>query len=292
MDELYRSVAFGTGKLITSRYSTSFASSILLLHPELRDPIYGIYGFVRLADEIVDTYRGDDKKELLQSFKEDTLRAIENKVSLNPVLHAFQIVVHQYSIELELIDAFMQSMEMDLEMKTHTQGSLDEYIYGSAEVVGLMCLKIFVHGDASQFQKLKGAARELGAAFQKVNFLRDIKEDYQLRGRTYFPGVDFSNLDENTLAQIYADVEKDFEQAYLGIISLPRSSRLAVYTAYACYYALFRKIRKKNSLELKTSRIRISNLAKLFIACKSYLVLQFGQRERQLYLPEMNPQHR
>ncbi len=276
MDKLYHSVSFATSKLITKSYSTSFSLSILLLGKKLRDPIYGVYGFVRLADEIVDTYSGNDKKELLENFRQDTLKAIEKKVSLNPVLHAFQEVVHDYNIDLHLIDDFIRSMEMDLDMKAHDSKSYENYIYGSAEVVGLMCLKIFVDGDAQQYEKLKESARSLGAAFQKVNFLRDMKEDYVSRGRIYFPGVDFSEFDEAALDKICADIEMDFMHAYEGIIALPEEARLGVYTAYTYYRSLFGKIKMLNAEEILQERVRIPNYSKVTMIAGNYLRLQFA----------------
>jgi 15-cis-phytoene synthase len=276
MDKLYQSVSFATSKLITKSYSTSFSLSILLLGKKLRDPIYGVYGFVRLADEIVDTYHGSDKKELLENFRQDTLKAIDKRVSLNPVLHAFQEVVHEYNIELKLIEDFIRSMEMDLDMKAHDRQSYENYIYGSAEVVGLMCLKIFVNGDALQYKELKESARSLGAAFQKVNFLRDMKDDYLARGRTYFPGVAFTLFDEEALTKICADIEMDFSNAYEGIIALPKDARLGVYTAYTYYRMLFNKIRKLNTEEIRNSRVRIPNHEKLALVLGNYLKLNLS----------------
>lgn len=276
MDKLYHSVSFATSKLITKSYSTSFSLSILLLGKRLRDPIYGVYGFVRLADEIVDTYSGNDKKELLENFKQDTLKAIEKKVSLNPVLHAFQKVVHEYNIELLLIDDFIRSMEMDLEMKAHDNESYENYIYGSAEVVGLMCLKIFVNGDARQYEKLKESARSLGAAFQKVNFLRDMQDDFATRGRTYFPGVDFTQFNQDALEKICADIEQDFADAYAGIILLPKDVRLGVYTAYTYYRRLFSKIKRMNTEEIMQTRVRIPNLSKVAMVAGNYFRLRLA----------------
>ncbi len=276
MDKLYNNLSFNISKLITKSYSTSFSMSILLLGKKLRNPIYGVYGFVRLADEIVDTYSGDDKKELLENFKQDTLKAIEKRVSLNPVLHAFQKVVHEYNIELQLILDFIRSMEMDLEMTAHDSESYENYIYGSAEVVGLMCLKIFVDGDAQQYAQLKASARSLGAAFQKVNFLRDLKDDYGTRGRTYFPGVDFTQFDETALEKICADIEQDFDDAYTGIITLPKDARLGVYTAYTYYRRLFGKIKKLSAEEILLSRVRMPNYSKVTMIAGNIFRLRFA----------------
>lgn len=273
MDNLYNKTSFSISRLITRSYSTSFSMSILLLGKKMRDPIYGVYGFVRLADEIVDTYSGNNKRELLENFRQDTHEAIEKRVSLNPVLHAFQQVVHDYRIEIHLVDDFIHSMEMDLEMTKHDRRSYENYIYGSAEVVGLMCLKIFVNGNKEQYEKLKASARSLGAAFQKVNFLRDMKDDFVMRGRTYFPGVDFSRFDETALEKICADIEQDFANAYEGIIALPKESRLGVYTAYTYYLSLFGKIRKMNTRQIREARVRISDYSKITMIAGNYLRL-------------------
>jgi phytoene synthase len=278
MDNLYNNTSFNVSKLITMSYSTSFSLSILLLGKKMRNPIYGIYGFVRLADEIVDTYAGNDKAALLENFKQEAFRSIENKVSLNPVLHAFQSVVNEYNIELQLVEDFIRSMEMDLELKSHDQKSYENYIYGSAEVVGLMCLNVFLQGNRQLYNGYKESARSLGAAFQKVNFLRDIKDDYVSRGRTYFPGVDFSRFDEEVLEKICLDIKKDFDAAYLGIIKLPIEARLGVYTAYTYYQSLFNKIRKMNTEEIRKSRVRISDYEKLVMIFENYIRINVFQR--------------
>ncbi|MEL7222050.1 MAG: phytoene/squalene synthase family protein, partial [Bacteroidota bacterium] len=235
MLSLYRQVCLESSKLITKRYSTSFSMGIRAFDKRFRDPVYAIYGFVRFADEIVDTFHDYPKAELLQRFWQDTYKAIEEGISLNPVLQSFQEVVRTYNIERELIDAFLRSMEMDLHDKEYDQESYEEYIYGSAEVVGLMCLRVFCEGNDEQYQSLKASACSLGAAFQKVNFLRDIKSDFDERGRVYFPGVDFSRFTAADKAEIEADIRKDFDHAYEGIVRLPEGARFGVYLAYVYY---------------------------------------------------------
>lgn len=273
---LYNQTAEQCGKIITNRYSTSFSLGIKLLGKEIRGPIYSIYAFVRLADEIVDTFHGHDKAALLAEFKADTQKAIDRKISVNPVLHAFQEVVHQYKIEQELIDAFLGSMEMDLTGKTYDDSLYQKYIYGSVEVVGLMCLRVFCAGNEQQFNELKDSARSLGAAFQKVNFLRDLKDDFDDRGRMYFPGVDFSCFSSADKQQIEEDIRKDFEDALEGIKRLPDSSRKGVYLAYRYYVKLFLKITRRNPEEIKNHRIRINNASKAYIMMKSFARYQLN----------------
>ena len=250
-------------KVITNHYSTSFSMGIRTLHKKYRMPVYSIYGFVRLADEIVDTFHDFDKKTLLDSFKKDTYQAIDKKISLNPILNAFQLVVNQYGIEKELIDAFLLSMEMDLSENEHNHETYSKYIYGSAEVVGLMCLRVFVDGNAKLYEELKEPARRLGAAFQKVNFLRDIQSDYQERGRVYFPGIDFEHFKNNEKDLIEKDIQEDFIAAYNGIIKLPNGSRKGVYLAYVYYLKLFHKIKKLPASKILSERVRIPDITKL-----------------------------
>ena len=239
MVDLYDKVCIDCSKIITNSYSTSFSLGIRLFHKELRSPIYAIYGFVRFADEIVDTFHDYDKALLLSKFREDTHIAIKERISLNPVLQAFQLVVNEYDIGLDLIDAFLDSMEMDLEDQYYNRKLYEKYIYGSAEVVGLMCLKIFLHNKPTQYEDLKTSAMALGSAFQKVNFLRDIKDDYQNKGRTYFPGVDLKNFNESNKIEIEDDIDLDFQKGLDGIRALPPKARLGVFIAYIFYYNLF-----------------------------------------------------
>jgi phytoene/squalene synthetase len=269
--ELFNQTSFECSRLITQRYSTSFTLGIRTLDKKLHFPIYGIYGFVRFADEIVDTFHAFDREKLFHEFRENTWLAIENKISLNPVLHAFQLVVHQYNIDRVYIEAFLKSMEMDLDEKQYCRELYDEYIYGSAEVVGLMCLQVFCEGDQAKFESLKEAARSLGAAFQKVNFLRDIKSDYQERGRVYFPKVNFHGFDNLAKNEIEADIEQDFEKAYAGILALPKSARMGVYLAYIYYRKLFRKIKALPASRILHERVRVPDNAKLALLLGSYV---------------------
>lgn len=233
--------------------------------PKIRMPIYAIYGFVRFADEIVDTFHGYPKAELLQRFRQDTYAAIAERISLNPVLHSFQEVVHRYGIEQELIDAFLDSMEMDLHHSFYGSDLYEKYIYGSAEVVGLMCLRVFTDGNRELYEYLKAPARSLGAAFQKINFLRDLKSDFDDRGRVYFPGIDFTNFTPADKNQIELEIKKDFDDAYVGILQLPRSARFGVYLAYVYYLNLFQKIRRTAAAKVKEQRIRVHDGHKLYL---------------------------
>jgi len=267
--QLFHDTCFECSSLITRRYSTSFSLGIRLFHPRFRPPIYGIYGFVRFADEIVDTFHDYPKAELLQRFREDTWRAIEERISLNPVLHSFQQVVHQYGIEDELIEAFLRSMEMDLSNATYDSAGYDEYIYGSAEVVGLMCLRVFCEGDEAEYQRLKEPARRLGAAFQKINFLRDIKSDFDERGRVYFPGVDFQRFTNEDKLNIEADIKADFDAALEGIRRLPKGARFGVYLAYKYYTQLFSKIKSAPAQLVAQERFRVSDKRKVYLLFSS-----------------------
>lgn len=266
---LFYNVSHECSKIVTVRYSTSFASSIKLLHADLRKPIFNIYGFVRFADEIVDTFHGFDKSSLLQEFKRETFESIERKISLNPILNSFQQTVNEYGIDHELIHAFFRSMESDLTQNQYDRQGYDEYIYGSAEVVGLMCLYVFCEGDKNLYAKLKAAAQALGAAFQKVNFLRDIKADFNDLSRVYFPGCDFHNFSERDKLQIEADIDEDFRKAYLGILKLPIKARFGVYVAYKYYYSLFKKIRSTKPHHILQRRIRIPNYHKAYIVFRA-----------------------
>jgi len=247
MIDLYHKISVDASKNVTQLYSTSFSMGIKLLDKNIHDAIFSIYGFVRLADEIVDTFHDYPKSEMLQEFKEDTYKALDRKISVNPILHAFQMVVNKYSIDRDLIDKFLLSMEQDLNDIQYSSDGYKEYIVGSAEVVGLMCLKVFVNGDNDLYFNLEEPARKLGAAFQKINFLRDVKADYQELGRTYFPGVDLEKFTPDEKLKIEEDIQDDFECALEGIIKLPSSSRLGVYVAYRYYFSLFKKIKKVSS---------------------------------------------
>lgn len=268
--ELYEKTTFGCSELITKHYSTSFTMGIKTLHKKYHHAIYAIYGFVRYADEIVDTFHLHNKAMLLERFKKDTYQAIEEKISLNPVLHSFQKIVNDYRIEHELIEAFLYSMELDLYKADYTQEGYEEYIYGSAEVVGLMCLRVFCEGDETAYQNLKSPAKSLGAAFQKVNFLRDMKSDFDERGRVYFPQINFNQFDEKAKKEVENDIEKDFDDAYQGIIKLPKGAQMGVYLAYIYYKKLFQKIKKLSPKTILTERIRIPDSRKLTLLLQTY----------------------
>lgn len=262
MKEIFDNLSADFSKMITKRYSTSFSLGIYFLNEKLRQPIYSIYGFVRLADEIVDSFHGYDKEVLLSKFKRDCFEAITDGISINPVLNTFQQVVNKYHIEKELIELFMQSMEMDLQQEYYTPEKYDRYILGSAQVVGLMCLQVFTEGNKAEYEKLKDSAMKLGAAFQKINFLRDINADYYTLSRSYFPNVNlatFSNLEKSVIEQ---DIEADFKLALNGIRQLPSSSRNGVYLAYVYYKKLFHKIKNSPAEKVMAGRIRISNAHK------------------------------
>lgn len=276
MIKLFHDVSQQCSKAVTEKYSTSFSSAIRLLHPDLRTPIYNIYGFVRFADEIVDTFHQYRKEELLTEFRKDTYAAIERGISLNPILHSFQITVREYNISHDLIDAFFNSMEMDLSKTTYNSNGYKEYIYGSAEVVGLMCLYVFCEGDRNMYTDLKPAAQSLGAAFQKVNFLRDVKADYEQLNRSYFPEVDFKNFTSCMKKQIEDDISRDFEHAYEGILNLPPKARFGVYVAYKYYLSLFKKIKRTTPASIMEQRIRIPNYGKAYIVAKAGLRSQLN----------------
>ena len=266
----FNNLCLDLSKVITQRYSTSFTRGIKTLHKRFHFPIYAIYGFVRLADEIVDTFHDFNKKELLNRFKDDTYRAIADGISTNPVLQSFQLIVNEYKIEKELIDAFLYSMEMDLYKNEYDDSLYNKYIYGSAEVVGLMCLRVFCEKDEVLYQRMVEPARKLGAAFQKVNFLRDMKSDYKERGRVYFPGVDFDHFDNTSKKQIEADIDKDFRAAYPGVMALPKDVRPGVYVAFIYYRALLKKIQDLPASQVKHERIRVPDNEKFALLLRTY----------------------
>jgi 15-cis-phytoene synthase len=274
--DLYTDVSYKCSKLVTTNYSTSFSLGVGLLHKDFILPVHAIYGFVRLADEIVDTFHQCDKKNQLERFKKETHDAIREGISLNPILHSFQHTVNKYKIEMELIDTFLHSMEMDLEKTDYTQEGYEKYILGSAEVVGLMCLRIFVEGNEKQYHALKPDAMKLGSAFQKINFLRDLKADVHTLGRSYFPGFDAKNFNEKVKKEIEADIQKDFDAGLRGIKQLPRKARLGVYLAYIYYISLFKKIRRTPPEKVFESRIRIPDSRKYMLFIASYLKHSFN----------------
>lgn len=276
MKQLFDTVSVKCSRLTTRAYSTSFSLGILCLGKSLRDPIYAIYGFVRFADEIVDSFHDYDKEKLLNRFKDETYQSIEEKISLNPILNSFQHTVNQYAIDHDLIECFLKSMEMDLGKKQYDSETFQEYILGSAEVVGLMCLKVFCNGDAAQYEVLKPFAMSLGSAFQKVNFLRDLNADFEGMGRSYFPDIDLKNFDSESKKNIEMSISADFDNALKGIKRLPRSSRFGVYVAYVYYLALFRKIRNTPCHLVMQNRIRIKNRHKATLLAFSYVKHQLN----------------
>jgi len=276
MIDLFYTVSHECSRITTERYSTSFSSAIKLLHKDLRGPIYDIYGLVRFADEIVDTFHEHDKAALLADFKRQTYEAIEKGISLNPILQSFQRTVNRYNIDLQLIEAFFKSMEFDLDKSKYDVSGYAEYIYGSAEVVGLMCLYVFLNGDQVEYEKLKPSAQALGAAFQKVNFLRDVKADYQQLNRVYFPGVDFNSFTPEMKQAIEDDIQQDFDNAYKGIVQLPLKARFGVYLAYKYYLSLFKKIKAVQPQRILEERIRIPDYQKAWVAAKVVIRTQLN----------------
>lgn len=272
-DELSQNIS----KQTTRQYSTSFSMGIYFIHKSLREAIYAIYGFVRFADEIVDSFDGYDKKQLLEKFKQQTYQAVEDEISVHPILNSFQKAVHDYNIDLELVENFFQSMEMDLKRSNHTPQSFQTYIFGSAEVVGLMCLYVFVEGDKKRYEQLKPYAMKLGSAFQKVNFLRDIKSDYQQLGRTYFPQVDMENFSEQKKRAIEDEIEDDFEQALKGIKKLPGKVKFGVYLAYIFYISLFKKIKQLPARKILDERVRINNGKKVGLMVNGFIQQKFNR---------------
>ncbi|CAM4226529.1 phytoene/squalene synthase family protein [Cytophagaceae bacterium 50C-KIRBA] len=266
--DLYQRVSLACSKLLTNAYSTSFSSGIKTLASRFHDPVYAIYGFVRLADEIVDTFHDHDKKVLFERFKKDTYWALDEKISLNPILESFQRVFHEYDMERELVDAFLYSMELDLFETQYDEAGYKRYIYGSAEVVGLMCLHVFCRGDILAYQALKTDACALGSAFQKINFLRDIKSDFEERGRVYFPHIDYLTMTEKDKKEIEADIQLDFDAGLRGINRLPHEAKKGVLLAYLYYTRLFERIKQAPLEQIKEQRIRVSDGEKLWIYIK------------------------
>ncbi len=269
--KLFDETSIAMSRRLALNYSTSFSLGIRLLSKECRWAIFSIYGLVRVADEIVDTFHGYNKKQLLMDFKSQTYQAMEEGINTNPVLHAFQLAANQYGVGQELIEPFFNSMEEDLDTSSHNAQSYSEYIYGSAEVVGLMCLKVFCNGNEEQYNHLVPFARSLGAAFQKVNFLRDIRSDVEERGRVYFPGVDFNQFSDSDKYGIIQDVKNDFAHAYVGIVQLPVGCRLGVYTAYIYYLKLLEKIERTTAVDILESRVRIPNTQKIALLAQSFV---------------------
>ena len=277
MKVLFDQVSHQCSKLVTESYSTSFSLATRMLSNEIRQDIYNIYGFVRFADEIVDTFHEYNKPVLFERFKQDLENALQDKISLNPILNSFQETVHKYNIDREYINAFMQSMEWDLSKKVYdSDKDYKQYIYGSADVVGLMCLKVFVKGDPSLFDSLKDAAMALGSAFQKVNFLRDLKADFDHLERTYFPNVDINCFDEDSKQLIISEIEADFKNGLSGIFKLPDDAKFGVYTAYKYYMRLLKKLKRVPSTQIKSKRIRVPNYQKADVLARSFIRYQFN----------------
>lgn len=277
MKYLFDKISFDCSRNVTKSYSTSFSSAVKMLAPNIRQDIYNIYGFVRFADEIVDSFHDYNKEELFSLFENDLELALKNKISLNPILNAFQYTVTKYDIPKELIAAFMKSMKLDLTKTEYkTESEYNEYIFGSADVVGLMCLKVFVKGDDLKYETLKDSAMRLGSAFQKVNFLRDLKADFEDLNRTYFPNTDLSKLDEVSKLKIIEEIEADFKAGYEGLIHLPMEAKFGVYTAYIYYKKLLSKLKSTPSAEIKNTRIRVSNYQKYGLFAKCYFTYKLN----------------
>jgi 15-cis-phytoene synthase len=272
MKSLFDTISFKCSKLVTKNYSTSFSLAVNMLSPSIRDGIHSIYGFVRFADEIVDSFHDYDKENLINDFEKEYYKAIENGISLNPILNSFQHTVKQYNISDDLVQAFLKSMKLDLiKSNYNTQTEYEDYIYGSADVVGLMCLKVFVKGNNQKYEQLKSEAMRLGSAFQKVNFLRDLKDDNLVLNRNYFPGVDLKSFDENAKTTIIKEIEEDFKIAFQGVIKLPIEAKFGVYTAYVYYKKLLKKLKNTPYHEIGNSRIRVSNYTKAGLLAQSFV---------------------
>lgn len=272
MKSIFDKISFDCSRNVTQAYSTSFSTAVKMLAPSIQQDIYNIYGFVRFADEIVDSFHDYNKELLFEIFENNLASALQLKISLNPILNSFQHTVHKYKIPQNLIDAFMKSMKLDLTKKEYsTQEEYQEYIFGSADVVGLMCLKVFVNGNDQQYEQLKNSAMRLGSAFQKVNFLRDLKADFEDLSRTYFPDTDLNQLDEPSKLKIIAEIEADFNVGYQGIVNLPVDAKFGVYTAYVYYKKLLSKLKSTPSEEIKNARIRVSDYQKYGLFAKCYV---------------------
>lgn len=272
MKRIFDKVSYDCSKMVTESYSTSFTLATKMLATSIRSDIYNIYGFVRFADEIVDTFHDYNKKELFENFEKELKASLEAKISLNPILNSFQHTYHKYQIPYHLVASFMKSMRMDLTKNQYrTDEEYKEYIYGSADVVGLMCLKVFVKGDVSKYELLKDSAMSLGSAFQKVNFLRDLKADFEDLNRAYFPHANLAELDEKSKSIIVDEIKSDFAKGYKGILNLPHEAKFGVYTAYRYYFKLLEKLQKTPSLEIKNARIRVPNYQKFGLLAKSYV---------------------
>ena len=272
MKNLFDEVSFKCSKIVTKSYSTSFSLAVYMLAPSIRPAIYSIYGFVRFADEIVDSFHGYDKEDLINDFENEYYKGYKNNISLNPILNSFQQTVKKYNITDDLVKAFLKSMKLDLvKLDYNNTAEYEEYIYGSADVVGLMCLKVFVNGDEERYNALKSEAMRLGSAFQKVNFLRDLKDDNLILNRNYFPGINFSTFNEENKIAIINEIENDFKVAYQGIVKLPLEAKFGVYTAFVYYKKLLKKLENTPSHKIGTTRIRVSNYSKASLLAQSFV---------------------
>ena len=277
MKSIFDIVSYKASKLVTKEYSTSFSLATKMLGSSIQQDIYNIYGFVRLADEIVDSFQGYNQEYLFNDFEKQLYKALDAKISLNPILNAFQVTYHKYNLSLKYVEAFMKSMRADLSKSIYsTEEEYEAYIYGSADVVGLMCLQVFVKGDVEQFEVLKLSAMKLGSAFQKVNFLRDLKEDYDQLGRTYFPNTDLESLNEQSKQKLIQEIELDFEKGYEGILKLPKEAKFGVFVAYRYYKQLLKKIAKTPAIEIKNTRIRVADYKKMELLTRSYVKFQLN----------------
>ncbi len=277
MKKIFDEVSNDCSKIVTKTYSTSFSLATKMLSKSIRQHIYNIYGFVRFADEIVDSFHDYDKEVLFEDFYTDLEKSIKNKIHLNPILNSFQATYHKFNIDKDLVDSFMSSMEKDLHKKKYmTNQEYEEYIYGSADVVGLMCLKVFVNGDSEKYEELKSFAMSLGSAFQKVNFLRDLKDDFEILNRTYFPETDLNELNEESKIKIINEIEADFKEGLNGIKKLPIEAKFGVFMAYRYYSQLLKKLKKTPALEIKNTRIRVPNYKKFELLTRSYVKYQLN----------------
>lgn len=277
MKQIFDETSFSCSKIVTKKYSTSFSLAVKMLAPKIREAIFCIYAFVRFADEIVDSFHDFEKNELINEFERDYYKAYNSGISLNPILNGFQLTVKKYQIDDELIQSFLKSMKLDLNKEEyHTEEEYNNYIYGSADVVGLMCLKVFVDGDYEKYENLKSYAMRLGSAFQKVNFLRDLKDDIQVLNRSYFPGINLHLLDLSSKNKIIEEIENDFEEAYKGIKLLPIEAKFGVYTAYIYYKGLLKKLKSTPSEKIMNTRIRISNPVKISLLARSFVVFKLN----------------
>ena len=277
MKSIFDDVSNDCSKIVTKTYSTSFSLATKMLSKGIRQHIYNIYGFVRFADEIVDSFHDYDKEILFQDFSSDLEKSLKNKIHLNPILNSFQATYHKFNISKDLVDSFMSSMEKDLYKKKYVSNQeYEEYIYGSADVVGLMCLKVFVNGDKEKYEELKSFAMRLGSAFQKVNFLRDLKDDFEVLNRTYFPNTDLNQLNEESKIKIINEIESDFKEGLNGIKKLPIEAKFGVFMAYRYYSQLLKKLKKTPALDIKNTRIRVPNYKKIELLTRSYVKYQLN----------------